>query len=89
MSFLCLVPCRRASKAARRAAQRAGAAGGDEQEAARLAAEEAEFERAKVCEGRTAVSTVGICHLPCVWGSGSEHTSAHITAGVTHPRWQL
>lgn len=38
---------RRQNKAARRAAHRAGEAGGDEEEAARLAAEEAEFDRAK------------------------------------------
>lgn len=42
---------RRANKAARRAAARAGDAGGDEEEAARLAAEEAEFDRAKVSQG--------------------------------------
>jgi U3 small nucleolar RNA-associated protein 14 len=39
---------RRQNKAARRAAERAGAAAGDVDEAERLAAEEAEFDRAKV-----------------------------------------
>jgi U3 small nucleolar RNA-associated protein 14 len=39
---------KRQNKAARRAAERAGAAAGDVDEAERLAAEEAEFDRAKV-----------------------------------------
>lgn len=48
LSFMLVLCFRRQNKAARRAAHRAGEAGGDEEEAARLAAEEAEFERAKV-----------------------------------------
>lgn len=62
--------CRRQNKAARRAAERAGAAAGDVDEAERLAAEEAEFDRAKV--GHTAA--VAAVWLPPLAAASLLHT---------------